>query len=52
MVRFHKIQVLKVMSETREMGSKWFPKKAIENKDWNVITELCINTLSYIRNNK
>ena len=34
------------------MGSKLFPKKAIEQKDWNVITELCKNALSYIRTNK
>ena len=34
------------------MGSKLFPKKAIEQKDWNVITELCKNALSCIRTNK
>lgn len=34
------------------MGSKLFPKKAIENKDWHVITTLCQNALSYIRNNQ
>jgi len=30
------------------MGSKLFPKSAVDNEDWNVITELCTNALSYI----
>ena len=34
------------------MGSKLFPQKAIEHKDWNAITELCKNALAYIRKNK
>ena len=33
------------------MGSKLFPKKAIEHKNWNAITELCQNVLSCIRTN-
>ena len=34
------------------MGSKLFPKKAIENKDWVLISDLCKNALSYIQENK
>lgn len=33
------------------MGSKLFPQKAIEKNDWNVITGLCRNALSFIRKN-
>ncbi|MDR0797044.1 MAG: bifunctional 4-hydroxy-2-oxoglutarate aldolase/2-dehydro-3-deoxy-phosphogluconate aldolase [Tannerella sp.] len=34
------------------MGSKLFPEKAIEEKNWDIITELCEKTLGYIQNNK
>ena len=30
------------------MGSKLFPKEAIETKNWKVITQLCSDTLSII----
>ncbi len=34
------------------MGSKLFPKEAIAAKDWQAITTLCENALSYIRKSK
>ena len=34
------------------MGSKLFPQKAVEQKDWHAITELCQNSLAYIRKYK
>ena len=34
------------------MGSKLFPKEAIEAKEWEKISELCKNALAYIRKNK
>ena len=34
------------------MGSKLFPKEAIENKNWEAISELCRNTLSIIKKYK
>jgi 2-dehydro-3-deoxyphosphogluconate aldolase/(4S)-4-hydroxy-2-oxoglutarate aldolase len=34
------------------IGSKLFPKEAIESEAWGKITGLCINALAYIRKNK
>ena len=34
------------------MGSKLFPKEAIEAKEWETIINLCRNALAYIRKNK
>ncbi|MDR1746071.1 MAG: bifunctional 4-hydroxy-2-oxoglutarate aldolase/2-dehydro-3-deoxy-phosphogluconate aldolase [Tannerella sp.] len=34
------------------IGSKLFPKKTVESGDWQTITTLCKNALSYIQNNK
>jgi 2-dehydro-3-deoxyphosphogluconate aldolase/(4S)-4-hydroxy-2-oxoglutarate aldolase len=34
------------------MGSKLFPKEAIDSGDWNVITDLCKKVISWIRQAK
>ena len=34
------------------MGSKLFPKEAIESNEWETITNLCKNALAYIRKHK